>query len=157
MKNECHPDRGGAAASPSGGIYLVKYSVAFAAVAFALVSIAGCTKPTATNQPAPVEPSPLVGQPAPTPEPTPTPTPQPAASTFTLAQVAQHSSRASCYSAIRGIVYDLTSWIDRHPGGPDKILSICGKDGSSAFVNQHEGEPRPEQMLASFKLGTLAQ
>ncbi len=74
-----------------------------------------------------------------------------------MAVVAQHSGRSSCYSAINGTVYDLTSWIDRHPGGAQRILSICGKDGSSAFSGQHEGEPRPEQILAGFEVGRLAQ
>jgi cytochrome b involved in lipid metabolism len=76
---------------------------------------------------------------------------------FTLGDVALHSDRTSCWSAINGSVYDLTSWIDKHPGGASKILSICGKDGSSAFSNKHLGEPKPEVMLASFKLGALTQ
>lgn len=80
-----------------------------------------------------------------------------AATPFTLADVQIHNSKTSCYSAINGSVYDLTSWIPKHPGGADKILSICGKDGSSAFTEQHAGEPRPEQMLATFKIGTYAQ
>ena len=86
-----------------------------------------------------------------------TATTPPAPRTFTLAEVATHSDRTSCYSAINGIVYDLTSWIDRHPGGAGAVLRICGKDGSSAFTQKHEGEPKPEQMLATFKLGLLAR
>jgi len=79
--------------------------------------------------------------------------------TFTLADVAQHSGSASCYSAINGNVYDLTNWINQHPGGAERILSICGKDGSSAFNAQH-GNPsdtRPKEILATFKIGTLAE
>lgn len=76
--------------------------------------------------------------------------------TFTLAEVATHKDKTSCYSVINGTVYDLTTWIDRHPGGAERILSICGKDGTSAFDRKHEGEPRPEQMLATFAVGVLA-
>lgn len=74
---------------------------------------------------------------------------------FTLAQVAEHATAASCWSAINGNVYDLTAWIEKHPGGANRILSICGKDGSPAFSKKHLGEPKPEEMLASFKLGVL--
>jgi predicted heme/steroid binding protein len=93
---------------------------------------------------------------------TPTPvttgiTAAPGAKTFTLADVAKHNSQSSCYSAVNGVVYDLTSWITRHPGGEREILSICGKDGSSAFNGQHSGQGKPETMLASFKIGTLAK
>lgn len=81
-----------------------------------------------------------------------------ASSGYTLADVAKHASQSSCWSAINGTVYDLTSWISKHPGGESAILSICGKDGSAAFNNQHGGQRKPEQELASLpKIGALAQ
>ncbi len=79
------------------------------------------------------------------------------ASTYTMADVAKHNSQASCWTTISGGVYDVTSWINQHPGGPEAILSLCGADGSAAFNGQHGGQRRPEQELASFKIGTLSQ
>ncbi len=76
--------------------------------------------------------------------------------TYTMADVAAHSGKTSCWTTIEGSVYDLTSWISRHPGGETAILSICGKDGTKAFEGQHSGQTKPEQMLASFKIGVLA-
>lgn len=76
--------------------------------------------------------------------------------TYTLADVSAHNSAASCWSAINNKVYDLTSWINQHPGGPDKILAICGIDGSSAFNGQHGGQSRPANELAGFYIGDLA-
>ena len=86
---------------------------------------------------------------------TPVTTPVPAG--YTLADVAKHNSASSCWSAINGNVYDLTSWIDQHPGGPEAILSICGIDGSSAFNDQHGGERRPANELAGFLIGPLTK
>jgi cytochrome b involved in lipid metabolism len=80
-----------------------------------------------------------------------------ASKTFMLAQVATHASSTDCYSAINGMVYDLTAWINKHPGGSREILRICGKDGSNAFNGQHGGDTRPEQILAGFEVGTLVQ
>ncbi|MDB5224414.1 MAG: uncharacterized protein JWO43_36 [Candidatus Adlerbacteria bacterium] len=77
--------------------------------------------------------------------------------TYTLADVAKHPNKTSCWAAINGSVYDLTKWISQHPGGPDRILSICGKDGSSAFNGQHSGDTKPAAMLATFKIGALVQ
>jgi cytochrome b involved in lipid metabolism len=94
--------------------------------------------------------------PAATPTPTATPRPTTTAATFTAAQVAAHASRTSCYTIIRGSVYDLTSYIDKHPGGPQKIMQVCGKDGSSLFEDQHGGSAPQENMLATLKIGTLA-
>lgn len=76
--------------------------------------------------------------------------------TYAMADVATHNSGTSCWSAINGDVYDLTSWINQHPGGPQAILIICGKDGSAAFNDQHGGQRRPANELTGFKIGTLA-
>ena len=81
----------------------------------------------------------------------------PAASGYTMAQVAAHGSESSCWTAINGNVYDVTSWISQHPGGAQAIISLCGHDGSAAFNDQHGGQRRPESELASFKIGALAQ
>lgn len=75
---------------------------------------------------------------------------------YTLDQVKQHSSARSCWAAIDGGVYDLTSWAGRHPGGPEKILAICGTDASAAFTRQHSGDQRPAVQLTQFYIGILA-
>lgn len=84
---------------------------------------------------------------------------QPAAEqgNYTLAQVGEHASMDDCWSAINGGVYDLTSWIPRHPGGERAIEGLCGKDGSSAFNGQHGGGAGQVAILAGMKIGTLIQ
>jgi cytochrome b involved in lipid metabolism len=79
----------------------------------------------------------------------------PTENTFTLQEVAQHSSEADCYSAIDGVVYDLTAWITEHPGGDRNILRICGIDGSKAYNSQHSGEVKANNILAGFEIGIL--
>jgi cytochrome b involved in lipid metabolism len=86
-----------------------------------------------------------------------TPATQTATATYTLAQVAMHNKASSCWTAINGSVYDVTTWINQHPGGPGPILSLCGTDGSAAFNGQHGGQARPAAELATFKIGTLVQ
>lgn len=83
--------------------------------------------------------------------------PTAAGATFTAAQVAAHSTVGDCYSIIRGSVYNLTSYVPKHPGGVQKILPICGKDGTTLFVGQHGGSEKQESMLATLKIGELAQ
>ncbi len=75
----------------------------------------------------------------------------------TLAQVSQHNSRTSCWAAINGNVYDLTSWIPNHPGGEQAILQLCGTDGSAKFNAQHGGNGRVLSVLAGFKISLLAK
>ena len=79
----------------------------------------------------------------------------PGAGGYTMTEVRTHGDASSCWSAINGKVYDLTSWINQHPGGPDKILGVCGSDGSMAFNSQHSGQGEPTQVLSSFYIGDL--
>ena len=76
---------------------------------------------------------------------------------YILADVAMHSTGSDCWSAINGNVYNLTSWIPRHPGGEAAIKGLCGKDGSAAFNGQHGGAAQQAAVLATMKIGTLKQ
>lgn len=145
---------------------MLKKSVIFVVSAFAIiVLIAAIFNSRVTPVPAqygdrggtiPPQDKPVSVQPTPTqsiPDTTASPTPAP--TTYTLAQVATHATASDCWTAVNGSVYDVTSWISRHPGGQRAILSMCGKDGSASFDDQHGGERRPANELASFKIGTL--
>ncbi len=76
---------------------------------------------------------------------------------ITLATIAKHGTRSSCWSAVNGSVYDLTSWIPNHPGGEQVILSMCGVDGSNGYNGQHGSSSKPARMLGGFKIGVLAK
>lgn len=77
--------------------------------------------------------------------------------TFTMAQVATHSTQNDCHSVVSGSVYNLTAWIAQHPGGASAIIGMCGKDGTASFMSQHAGQNNPVNRLAAFKIGTLVQ
>lgn len=96
-----------------------------------------------------------VATPVTSPTTTPVTTPAPTEPAYTLATVSQHDSATTCWSAINGYVYDLTTWVNDHPGGRSAILMICGKDGSPLFNMQHGGQRSPASILASFEIGLL--
>lgn len=73
---------------------------------------------------------------------------------YTLADVAKHSKASDCWTIVRANVYDLTSWISKHPGGSQAIINQCGKDATAAFESQHGGQPKPKDILAGFEIGT---
>lgn len=75
--------------------------------------------------------------------------------TFSLADVAQHDIESDCYTTINGIVYDLTAWVHKHPGGDRNILRICGIDGTSAYNRQHGNNTQAKNILAEFEIGIL--
>ena len=45
----------------------------------------------------------------------------------TVDEVGHHGSRKSCWVIIAGQAYDVTDYVDRHPGGASSILRYAGK------------------------------
>jgi hypothetical protein len=90
-----------------------------------------------------------------TPTPTVTATPTPTPAGYTMAQVRANNTAKSCWTAIDGFVYNLTNWINSHPGGSGAILFLCGTDGTNAFKAQHENQTRPTIRLDTYRLGPL--
>jgi cytochrome b involved in lipid metabolism len=74
--------------------------------------------------------------------------------TYSLEEVSTHKTTASCWTVIDGSVYDLTTWINRHPGGPQAIVGLCGIDGSAAYKQQHGTARKPLAALILLKIGT---
>ncbi len=92
---------------------------------------------------------------------TPSASPTPSQSTFvpgfTLAEVKKNNNAANCWAIVDDNVYNLTAWINGHPGGANAILNLCGTDATLAFKAQHENKTRPEGTLGSYKIGPLKQ
>lgn len=107
---------------------------------------------TATTTKPVVKPTPT---PVVTPKPTPTPTPTPTVKSYTLSEISTHSSKTDCWTAVKGKVYDITTYIPKHPGGVKEIMQVCGKDGTFLFEDQHSGDKKPNNILASFEIGIL--
>ncbi len=103
------------------------------------------TLPSENNTP-PVETTPV--------ETTPTPT---APETYTLTDVAAHNKTSDCRTAIQGKVYDITTYLSKHPGGP-AISQACGKDGTTLFTTRNGSGPHPAnatKTLEKYYLGEL--
>ncbi len=75
--------------------------------------------------------------------------------TYTVEQVTTHVDETSCWSIINNNVYDITKMISVHKGGKEKIMSICGKDGTKDFTAMHGSKDKVKNLLATFQIGTL--
>ena len=74
---------------------------------------------------------------------------------LTNSEIKKHNSRDDCWSIVNGKVYNLTSFVQQHPGGIELISSICGIDGTAAFSSQHGSSAKPNNALAGLLLGSL--
>ncbi len=123
--------------------------------------------PAASQEPSPSVPEPVF-MPTPTPvtpsvKPSPVvvpPTPPAPISvtikTVTEAEVATHNNVSSCYTIMGDKVYDVTDFINKHRGGSDKIIGLCGKDGTAQFLKQHGSSAKAQAVLSSFYIAELA-
>lgn len=72
---------------------------------------------------------------------------------YTAEEVAKHNTESDCWAIVDGNAYDLTEWVNSHPGGPGAISSLCGTDATKAFEQQHGDAEGPTKALERFLLG----
>lgn len=72
-----------------------------------------------------------------------------------LSEVNRHITPHDCWVALNGKVYDLSEFMDRHPGGPTTILAWAGKDASKFFNEIHKGVKIDQYLRPEAHLGSL--
>jgi len=63
---------------------------------------------------------------------------------FSLEEVAQHNKKDDLWIAVKGVVLDVTNWLDEHPGGPQALFSHMGRDATEEFAMLHDDEVIPK-------------
>lgn len=78
-------------------------------------------------------------------------------STYTRADVAKQNTSKSCWVTLQGVVYDITEFLEDHPGGDDVILEYAGKDVEQIMNDplSHSHSKSAFSMLEEFKIGRL--
>jgi len=56
---------------------------------------------------------------------------------YTWSEVEKHKTHDDCWIVVKGKIYDVTSWIDKHPGGTQMIISNGGRESTAAFISYH--------------------
>jgi len=73
---------------------------------------------------------------------------------FTLSEVSEHNSPKDCWLVIDGKVYNVTKFLEDHPGGDDVLLSATGKDATNDFEDVgHSSSARA--MMDEFYVGNI--
>ncbi|KAJ2898145.1 hypothetical protein MKZ38_004145 [Zalerion maritima] len=63
-----------------------------------------------------------------------------AISAYTRDEVAKHNTEDSCWFIVDSKVYDVTDFVDAHPGGEAVLRQVAGTDATKAFYNLHRHE-----------------
>lgn len=56
---------------------------------------------------------------------------------ITAEELRKHSTPGDLWISIRGKVYDVTEWAERHPGGEIPLRTLAGQDVTDAFLAYH--------------------
>uniref|UniRef100_A0A8C5IS47 Cytochrome b5 type B n=1 Tax=Junco hyemalis TaxID=40217 RepID=A0A8C5IS47_JUNHY len=73
---------------------------------------------------------------------------------FTLEEVAKHNSSREAWLVIHGRVYDVTRFLDEHPGGEEVLLEQAGRDATESFEDVgHSTDAR--EMLKQYYIGEV--
>ena len=72
-----------------------------------------------------------------------------------MEEIAKHNTKEDLWVVVKGVVMDLTNWLDEHPGGPQAIMNFMGRDASEEFSMLHEDSviPKyaPDQVIGRVK------
>ncbi len=55
---------------------------------------------------------------------------------ITQTDLATHNGEASCWIQIDQSVYDVTNFLDKHPGGREALLQFCGTDATRGYATK---------------------
>ncbi|XP_015923335.1 cytochrome b5 [Parasteatoda tepidariorum] len=73
---------------------------------------------------------------------------------YSLEEIADHHDKKSTWILIHGNVYDVTNFLEEHPGGEEVLLDQGGKHATEAFEDiGHSTDAR--ELMKQYKIGEL--
>lgn len=82
------------------------------------------------------------------------PSKRPKRKDITLKELGEHNTKDSIWIHLAEKVYDITPFLDKHPGGMLPLVNMAGKDATDAFANYHPDYVY-RKYLPSFYIGDL--
>jgi cytochrome b involved in lipid metabolism/monoamine oxidase len=73
---------------------------------------------------------------------------------FTLAEIKKHNKKGDAWTLIENKVYNISSWIPKHPGG-EIIMQAVGKDATQLFNSRGHPSYVKKTILPKYYIGTL--
>ncbi|KAL8106221.1 cytochrome b5-like [Apium graveolens] len=73
---------------------------------------------------------------------------------LSFADVSVHNSPKDCWVIINAKAYDVTKFLDDHPGGDEVLLQVAGEDGSEEFESAGHGSAA-RLMLDEYYVGEI--
>ncbi|ORX52958.1 cytochrome b5 [Piromyces finnis] len=75
---------------------------------------------------------------------------------YTMEEVSKHCTIEDCWIIFNGIIYDITEYLNFHPGGKNILIKYAGKDGTDIFYKCHPWVDC-NSLLKNYAVGSLAE
>lgn len=75
---------------------------------------------------------------------------------FSTEEVAKHTSSNDCWIIHKGKVYDVTKFLEQHPGGEEVLLDVAGRDATSEFEDVGHSD-EAINMMKDYLIGELVK
>lgn len=72
-----------------------------------------------------------------------------------IEEVQKHNSKSDCWVIIHGKAYDVTDFLQEHPGGSAIIVKYAGKDATKAFDPIHPGDTLTKYLKSQYHKGPV--
>lgn len=71
-------------------------------------------------------------------------------------ELKKHKTLEDCWTCINGKVFNITPYVNFHPGGVDEIMKCAGRDGTALF-NKYHAWVNADRMLEKCMVGIFHQ
>eukprot|EP00833_Pecoramyces_ruminatium_P008732 jgi/Orpsp1_1/1182764/evm.model.c7180000082597.1 len=75
---------------------------------------------------------------------------------YTMEEVEKHNTAEDCWMVFNNTVYNVTEYLNFHPGGKSILMTCAGKDGTSMFYKCHPWVDI-NSLLKNYTIGTLSR
>ena len=56
---------------------------------------------------------------------------------MTPSELKRHNQRSDAWTSLQGRVYNITPYLEYHPGGVPELMRAAGRDGTDLFFKTH--------------------
>ncbi|KAM0940701.1 putative cytochrome b5-like heme/steroid binding domain, cytochrome b5, heme-binding protein [Dioscorea sansibarensis] len=74
---------------------------------------------------------------------------------YSKSEISLHSSKKDCWLVIHGKVYDVTNFLDDHPGGDDVLIHASGSGDATQSFEDIGHSSTATSMMVGYLIGAL--
>ncbi|KAE8149686.1 FAD binding domain-containing protein [Aspergillus avenaceus] len=63
---------------------------------------------------------------------------------YSMEEVSKHNKKEDLWIVVKGVVLDVTNWLEEHPGGANALFNFMGRDATEEFAMLHDDEVIPK-------------